>query len=152
MKKMTVATGIVFFGLSLFLAGNLFPAPKENRGKGKGSGKSKTTGSQTLIVEPNTMTSPVNTESSMKVCGSGFADGNILVVNVPWMGNPDSFSVISYTSFIDSSGKFCVSAPPDWTEMRLESGTYSIRTNFFRDSQDYTLKKGPTTTFQIMSK
>lgn len=150
MKKRVLATGAISLGLSLFIVGGSFAASKGNRGKGQDREKSKITVSRSLEVEPDLMSSPVTSGHSMKVCGSGFAEGNILVVNVPWMGNPDSFSVISYTSFVGPGGKFCITAPPDWTEMRLESGTYLIRTNFFRDSQDYTGKKGPTETFQIM--
>jgi hypothetical protein len=149
MKKTGLSIGIMTVGLSLFLAGGSIAAPKSNKGKGGGKGKHGLTVSRVVNVAPDAMSSPVTNQYAMKVCVSGFEPGNGVSIHIPWGGTPESHSVLSFGGYVDSTGGFCIVCPPDWTELRLEPGTYSIKTTWITSSTDGNSKAGPNSNFTI---
>lgn len=107
--------------LVLLLAATDLQAGKGGRGK---PGGGKTSG--TLTISPDQTSSPVTQQNPMNICVSGFSQGNFVSVQVPLTGSPDLYSVWSMNLYVDASGGFCFDAPPVWSDMRLEPGTYTV--------------------------
>src|SRR5262245_66201278 len=78
-----------------------------------------------MTTTPTETLSPVTSENHMRVCVSGFDEGNFVSIGVPWVGRPDSYSMLSFSQYVDASGGFCIDAPPGRTEMNLLPGAYS---------------------------
>lgn len=143
MKKTVVAAGLLGLTLSLAAVGPLSAGPGASRGK-----KSITVGGQ-VTASPSSLSSPISTESHMQVCVSGFAEGSFVNISVPWVGTVDSHSYLSFSKYVDATGGFCVSCPPDWTTIRLEPGTYTIQTYWYADGGSGDRRAGPTGTFEV---
>ena len=122
---------------------------RDSQVKGQNKGKCALTVSRVLDIQPNAMSSPVQSDHAIQLCVSGFEPGNGVSIHVPWGGTPESHSVLSFGGYVDASGGFCVVCPPEWTELRLEPGTYDIKSTWISSSTDGNSKAGPSSSFTI---
>jgi len=97
-----------------------------------------------------TATSPITSAMPLTLCVSGFDEGNFVSIVVPWVGTPDHHSTFTHSEYIDASGGFCYSAPPDWATMVLPPGTYAVQTLWSRDGAQ-SMRLGPGATLIIVS-
>lgn len=148
--KSRYLTGVVALAVLLFTTGVSIEAA--NRGKGRGGGKKSTTtiSGKQMTCSPTEAVSPIVSETNMRVCVTGFEPGNFVTIGVPWVGTTSSHSMLSFSSYIDDSGGFCISAPPGWTEMNLQPGTYTIKSAWYTSGSSSHRSSGPNTTFEVM--
>lgn len=126
------------------VAASATAAPKE----GKGKGNNRTTPS--LTCDPAEIRSPLRPDQAMTICLSGFDAGDLLTVRVPWMGTPDAYSQLIYSRYVDATGGFCFTSPPEWTTMELLPGNYSIETSWQRNGKGGGNKQGPTESLVVL--
>ncbi len=102
-----------------------------------------------VIVSPTTIGCPLEASNPMRVCVTGFAQGDVVVVAVPWMGSPDSFSVLSFQNSIDATGRWCFNAPESWTTLDLAPGAYSVKVSYYPRNNNSRLRTGPSTILNV---
>lgn len=102
-----------------------------------------------ITASPTSVGSPVSSTSRMSFCVSGFAEGNFVSVVVPWVGSVESHSTLSFSKYVDATGGFCVTAPPDWTTLQLSAGTYTVDCYWYSDGASGDRRAGPSTTFTV---
>jgi len=113
------------------------------------AGKRKPAARQ-LSVVPLSATSPITNTGALKICVAGFAEGDYVKVSIPWIGRPTSHTNLTYEHLADAAGGFCFASPPDWTEIDLQDGTYSIETQWGKSGTGG-IHRGPSTTFTVMA-
>ena len=118
-------------------------------GKGKGRG-GKGNKSQAITVTPETVAAPIRSENPIRVCVSGFAEGNFVGIQTPMAGDPDLHTRIAFSDYIDSSGGFCVNSPPAWTDLKLTPGIYRIYVIWTPDGASSRLREGPETWLTVI--
>lgn len=116
---------------------------------GPGRGKKGVSVNGQVSASPNSVTSPIGAENRMSICVSGFAEGNFVVISVPWVGTVDYHSSLSFSQYVGPTGGFCVAAPPDWATMNLAPGTYTIKTIYYLSGGSDERRTGPSTTFEV---
>lgn len=109
----------------------------------------KRANTQSVAINPTSMLSPVSNANCMRVCLSGFAEGNFVMIGVPWTGTPEYHSNLGFSKYVDATGAFCIDAPPDWTTLSLWPGTYTVDTFFYKDGSGSNLQRGPSATFTV---
>lgn len=101
-----------------------------------------------LTVAPQVVTSPISPTGAMNICVLGFNEGDYVKVSIPWIGSPTSHTNLVYEHLADPSGGFCFACPPDWTEIDLQAGSYTIVTQWGKSGTGG-LRRGPTATFSV---
>ena len=145
MKRSVLAVGVLGLALSLAAVTPTSAGPGSNRGK-----KNVTVSGQ-VTASPNALSSPITPDSHMQVCVSGFAEGSFVGLSVPWVGTVDSHSYLSFSKYVDATGGFCVSCPPDWATISLAPGTYTIESYWYTDGGSGDRRTGPTGSFVVNS-
>ncbi len=131
------------------LAGLLFHDIALAGGKGKGRG-GKGNKSQVIVVTPETVFSPIRPENPLKICVSGFSEGNFVGIQVPMAGDPQLYSTVSYSQYIDATGGFCYNSPPAWTNLTLAPGVYRIYAIWAADGYSSRFREGPETWITVV--
>lgn len=137
MKKPTtriLITAALALTLAL-IAPPISASPKGGKGKGGNNGGGPGSGSEQVSVTPNVVYSPVTADDGFTVCLSGFSAGNFVAIQVPYVGTPDSHSLLAFSRYIDSSGGLCLDSPPDWATLDLEPGSYRIQVVWYKDGR-----------------
>jgi hypothetical protein len=102
---------------------------------------------QIVTLTPLSVSSPVTTANGLQICLSGFNEGSWVTVSVPWVGSTASHSDLNFAYAIDATGGRCFACPPDWTEMALEAGTYTVKTEWSGNGNGF--HRGPSATFIV---
>lgn len=133
-------------GLAILIAASALAVAAPKEGKGKGNGRA----APSLTCDPAEIRSPLRPDQAMTICLSGFDAGDLLTVRVPWMGTPDAYTHLIYSRYVDATGGFCFTSPPEWTTMELQPGNYSIETSWQRNGKGGGNKQGPTESLVVL--
>ncbi len=140
MKRGLLLTGLIGTLLLGLAPADLFAGRK---GGGKPSKQE-----HLMTVLPETLSSPVTPEAPLTICLGGFSAGNFVSVQVPMTGDPEFHSMVSFSIYVDSTGRFCFNSPPAWGRLLLSPGIYTIESFWRRDGRSRR-RVGPTATFTI---
>jgi len=102
-----------------------------------------------VVVSPTTVGCPLEASNPMRVCVTGFSEGDLVVIAVPWQGSPDSHSSISFQNYIDATGRWCFDAPPSWATLDLTPGSYNVEVSYYPRSNYSRLRRGPSTLLNV---
>ncbi|MGH9797450.1 MAG: hypothetical protein ACRD5D_04760 [Candidatus Polarisedimenticolia bacterium] len=141
MRHHLLSASVVSLLLCVATYGLAAAAPKGDKGRHQIS--------RQLTASPASVSSPVSSTSRMSFCVSGFAEGNFVSIVVPWVGSVESHSNLSFSKYVDATGGFCVTAPPDWTTLQLSTGTYTVDSYWYSDGTSGDRRSGPSTTFVV---
>ena len=106
-------------------------------------------GKRQVTVSPGTVGSPLEAASAMRVCLSGFELGDYVSVPVPWLGTPESHDFLTSQNYVDASGSWCFTAPPDWATIELTPGRYTIEVNYYPHGNFSRVRRGPSVQFTV---
>ena len=101
-----------------------------------------------MRVAPQITVSPVTADRPLNVCVSGLSEGSVALVLVPYKGNPSMYSNLTYCQIADASGGFCFDAPPSWTQLELQPGSYTVRMTWGRNDSSKQ-HDGPSAQFEV---